>query len=201
VTEFAQDIVMVLEKECLSSLHVIGLSLGGMIAMELAGLMPTQVLSLTIVNSSAAKTHPLRLSPAGMLKLGKMGIQRSPEKRTEVELTALTTLDQSSARYQSVFDSFVTFEKTEPVDAKNVALQLKAAIGFELEPIKKNITMPLLVLYSSKDAFVPNKNSLGLQQQLPHATLRCIEGKGHELMVEDPHGVAYIFDKHATSKQ
>ena len=200
-SDFAQDIMLVLEKENIEDLHVVGLSLGGMIALELAGLIPTQVKSLTIVNSSAANTHHMRISSKGLLKLGKMGLQRSVEMRTKVELQALTTLDEKSTRYKEVFDAFVEYEKMEPVKVQNVPLQLNAAIHFKLEPIRQNIKMPLLVLYSSHDAFVPNQNSFGLQKKLPQATVRCIEGKGHELMIEDPEGVSRLIDEHTATAQ
>lgn len=196
VKDFATDVHRILEKENISEVHLIGLSLGGMIALELAGQIPDQIRSVVAVNSSAAWTYPLRLSPKGFLSLSAMSLRRQVSARTKLEISALTTLTRKDARYTGVLEALVDIEKRFPVKPVNVASQLAAALSFQLAPIKTRLNMPILILYSSRDTFVPIENSFKLQQILPHAILRCIEGKGHELMIDAPEQVASVIDEH-----
>lgn len=191
---FAKDIMDVMNECSIESVHAVGLSLGGMIVLQLASQYPDRVTSLTVVNSSAAKTHPLRMSTKGIGKLLKMGMKKSPEARTQVELNALTSLPPDSKRYKEIFEKFVAIEKEEPVDPKNVALQFGAALRFSLEDLKKSILQPCTIVYADHDQFVPNQNSLGLQKDLTHAVVRCISGAGHELMVEKPSELVEIIN-------
>lgn len=183
---FAQDIVNVMNECSVKQVHAVGLSLGGMIALQLAGQFPDRVTSMSIINSSAANTHPLRMSTKGIRKLLKMGFKKTAEARTKIELDALTSLEPDSARYMEIFKHFVAIEKAEPVNPKNVALQFGAALQFSLKDLRRYIHQPCVIIYADNDQFVPNQNSLGLQKNLPHAVVRCISGAGHELMVEKP---------------
>jgi len=199
VRDFAVDIDKILRKEKITEFHIIGLSLGGMIANELAAIENRRVRSLTIVNSSSANTVLLRLSTVGLLRLGQMGAAaRNIRKRSTIEVKALLNYREDNPKFEPLLERLIEIEKLEPVKIQNVNSQINAARRFNLKRISKNIECPTQIVYSDADKFVPNKNSFSLHKLLPHSELKCIKGHGHELMMSAPQEVAKVFEELAS---
>lgn len=201
VADYADDIDQVLKRENISKFHIIGLSLGGMIANSLAALDASRVQTLTIVNSSTAKSYMMRLSSGGFLKLLKMGLQKNPRRRSATELNVLLNMDENHHKWENYLDRLEEIEREEPVKVANVNAQINAAMRFNLNRIAKNITCPVLILYSDQDQFVPNRNSFAVHQRLNHGVRKCLKGHGHELMMSAPEEVASEFADFAKAKR
>ena len=58
LTDMALDAAAVLDAAQVTQAHVVGVSMGGMIAQVLAALLPQRVLSLTSIMSSSGNPHP-----------------------------------------------------------------------------------------------------------------------------------------------
>jgi pimeloyl-ACP methyl ester carboxylesterase len=181
--DMALDAIGVLDALQIDSAHIVGVSMGGMIAQRVALAAPSRVLSLTsIMSSSGARGLP-QAKPAAFRAL----LSRP-----------------KSADLEAVADYYVNFFKiigspsfpTDPVETREriltglkrnyhpqgtmrqmMAIAADAKRHFELA----NITCPTLVIHGEHDPLVPHGNGVDTAKRITGAQLVSIDGMGHDL--------------------
>jgi pimeloyl-ACP methyl ester carboxylesterase len=182
LTDMADDAARLLGELDLAPAHVIGASMGGMIAQTLAAQRPERVLSLTSIMSNTGalsngqpmlRLYPffLRRPGAGrdayvahferlFAAIGSRGLPREPE-----EIRELATL---------------SYERDH--DAAGPGRQLAAIIASgdrtaELREIKA----PTLVVHGSADPLVRPSGGRATARAIKGAKLKMVQGMGHDL--------------------
>lgn len=183
VDDLASDVVSVLNALDVDRAHVVGLSLGGMIALALGYHHPSRIQSLTIINSSIAGTGKTRLSPTAGIRLALEGL--SPSRRHNLLAKYLLANISLNAK-REVIKQWHDIEKQEPTSLSGVLAQLWAAQRFQPEKKLPLIQNPTLVLGATDDAFVPLQNSKIIHDLIPQSQFRTIDGGGHEVTVDSP---------------
>ncbi|MEY2935821.1 MAG: hypothetical protein RL033_6570 [Pseudomonadota bacterium] len=176
---------------------VIGLSLGGMVALELAWLWPERIAHTLVINASANIT-PLasRLVPAALWGLGGTLLAREPALR-EARVLALTSALPSSRRDE------IALQATAFAAPRRLALlsQLCAAARF-FPPSPRSVRPPLSFLGSRHDRLVSVVCSRDLARRYG-APYEEHPWAGHDLTLDDPDWVcarvARIRAEHATA--
>eukprot|EP00877_Chromochloris_zofingiensis_P007062 jgi/Chrzof1/2609/Cz11g22100.t1 len=82
----AQDVLQVMNHLGWSKAHVVGFSMGGMIATKLAVLSPSRVLSLTLISTSAGGWQIVPHTFKGLRRALKMVTAKSPEEQADATL-------------------------------------------------------------------------------------------------------------------
>ena len=82
MADLASDVVLILRTERIDSAHIVGTSLGGMVALEFAANHPEMTKSVTAINTSVGRSGHRRLSWGAsntLIRAAKIGDKMSPE--------------------------------------------------------------------------------------------------------------------------
>ena len=179
VPTFAADIVGLLDGLDVTAVHVVGLSMGGMIGFQMAVDYPERVKSLTVINSGPELVahswkerlfiwqRKLLLNTLSMEKIGQaIGGRLFPEPE--------------QAAYKEMFVAeFVKNDKAAYKAATN------ALFGWSVRDRIGRIQCPVLVLASDQD-YTPVSAKEAYVAEIPHARLVVIENSRHAAPIDQP---------------
>jgi pimeloyl-ACP methyl ester carboxylesterase len=167
----------------IESAHVVGLSLGGMIAQCMALLQPARVRSLGILMSApgeiwaavptvaalrALMTRPDSLTREGVIEHFSRTwrlLGAAPHRTPDARLRELATL---------------SFERG--MSGRGFARQFGAIMAAPPRTRRlRTLRIPTLVLHGAQDPLIPNLAGRLIASQIRGARLSIIEGMGHEL--------------------
>ncbi len=175
IEAMAQDVMAVLEAEGIARVHVLGLSLGGCVSLQLALAAPERVERLVLVNTFA------RLRHQGMWRRRLARLRRA---------TLGTMDDLARLVAQSLFDDPVAqmqaWDRLRRNDLGVIRRCMMAVARFDVREQLPRLTAPTLVLIGDRDRTVPRLCADELVAGLPCARLQVIPGAGHALPYEQP---------------
>jgi len=181
MADMADDACAVLDALGVERAHVVGSSLGGMVAQALALRHPRRVRSLTLAASSPGVTSiPSHPSLAYHLLAAR---SRSIAARTR-HLNAIlhgpaTIVDHPERLDESV--GGLGFPS-----GAGVRRQLRAALRWSGLHRLRRIGVPTLVLHGSHDRLVPAVNARLMARLIPEARLHLLERAGHFFITDAP---------------
>jgi pimeloyl-ACP methyl ester carboxylesterase len=175
VAELAGDAVQVLDEAGVERAHVLGTSLGGMVAQELALSAPERVdrLVLACTTPGGEESFPMPERTVQLLTGGatlRQFVENALAEEPDVELVE-RILRHREATAQS-------FE----------AWSAQAAAGATFDALDRieQIEAPTLVLHGTEDAVVDSRNSALLGLRIPDARVELFPGGGHLFFWEQP---------------
>jgi pimeloyl-ACP methyl ester carboxylesterase len=184
LVDMARDVVALLDHLGIARAHVVGASMGGMIAQILAGSEPQRVASLAIIMSSTGK--PFSRLPAWRvirLAFGGPGDDASDEEKLAFEVRNVAVFngpnflppeDELRNRVRRLAE-----RSSYPA---GMLRQFDAVLGTgSLLAYSKAITAPTVVLHGSHDPMVRPRNGRGVAAAIPGARFVVIDGMGHDL--------------------
>lgn len=168
--------------------YLLGMSLGGMLALKWAEMYPREVKGLVVINSSIAQlpiTH--RVQPRAWHYFLKILRTSNVAKKEELVLQLTSNLRlQDSKEKQSILNEWVPIAQERPVSALSAARQVLAASRFWLGA--KSIHAPVLILVGAKDQLALPEGSR-LIQLLTGGTKRVHPSAGHDITLDDKNWV------------
>ena len=168
VDTLAADFEAVLADAGVSSVHVVGAGLGGMVAMRYAreyDRARSLALLCTSANGDDIDTDTLRGLHPG----------RRDEKTLRASLSGAFSPAFLDARPDLV-DDIVGWRREEDADRDAVAAQIEAMSGFEAGPLYE-LTLPTLVCWGIDDPVLPASAAKRLATDLPRGTGESVEGR------------------------
>ncbi|MBD3229693.1 MAG: alpha/beta fold hydrolase [Candidatus Lokiarchaeota archaeon] len=163
-----------------SKLHLVGISMGGMIAQHYALTYPDEVKTLSLL----ATTAKVDVKP--LIDNIKMMKDFDEEKRMNSLLPVLFSrsfvkkIKQDPLLYEMLKDDFLT-DPTRIIDYIN---QSKAIEKHDTVDQLSEIKVPTLLIVGTKDILLPKNHSKLLHEKIPNSRLEIIEGAGHALSIE-----------------
>jgi pimeloyl-ACP methyl ester carboxylesterase len=178
IRDLADDAARVLTDAGAGQADVFGISMGGMIAQELALRHPDRVRRLVLGATFAShrRSHKPRLSVAGDLALALLLTHR-PRR-----VARLLVSDEHFARFPNGLAGWVARARVAPV--RTVSRQIAAITRHETESRLPALRAPTLVLSGDRDRMVPVENSRRLAGLIPGARLVEFPGAGHAFPFE-----------------
>jgi pimeloyl-ACP methyl ester carboxylesterase len=168
-------------------IDVVGHSLGGMIALELAHRSPERVRRLVLCNT--APGLPLLLSPNPLAYAAVFTPLRS-------RLLVSAAAGGRTARDPALTEKMAS-NRTDRPSWTGLLRQLYAAPGWSSWPWLHRIQHQTLVVVGSEDPLILPANSRLLAWRMPNATLRTVPGGGHLLSLDQPEAFAQLIDEFA----
>jgi pimeloyl-ACP methyl ester carboxylesterase len=188
IDEFADDVAHVISREAPSGAHVIGVSLGGMIALSLAAMKPQVVASLMLVNSSVAAAQLSRISGRAIMAIGSILVgSKHGYERLAKTLLGPETPNEKSAQMAGAWAAIDA--GTRPAYS-NFWAQLMAARKFGGLTEMASVSCPVTVVKSEKDLFVDPANSEFIHKHVKGSVILNHATAGHELGFDDPEWLA-----------
>jgi pimeloyl-ACP methyl ester carboxylesterase len=183
LADMAADAAAVLDAAGRDAAHIVGISMGGMIAQEFAAVWPARALSLVSIMSSTGNPALPPSSPAAMAVLTAR--PSDPADADFIAETVARALVIGSPAYPWPEGALAARARAEADRAFNppgVARQM-AAIRSSGDRRGKlaAITAPTVVLHGADDPLVPVEGGRDTAASISGAELRVIDGMGHDL--------------------
>jgi 3-oxoadipate enol-lactonase len=187
VADLAGDVVAVLDRAGLARAHLMGASLGGMVAQELAIEHAERVDRLVLACTTPGWPYAYPM-PAPSTRLMTATRTQAPEvalrRHVENSLSAGTV-----ARRPELVERLVRHQRGRPVRPDSFAALAAAGGGYSGGLRQQRIQARTLVLHGDADRVVDPRNSALLAQRIPGARQLTLPGLGHLFFWEDPAAV------------
>jgi 3-oxoadipate enol-lactonase len=188
VADMAGDVVAVLDDAGIRRAHVMGVSLGGMMAQELAAAHPERVDGLVLVSTMPGWPFAFPM-PAASMRL--LAATRSMSSEVAARRNAENVLSASTIERQpEVVDRLVELQRSRPADSRAVAAQAAAGARYAGRRQHARIRARTLVVQGTADTVVGPANGKLLANRIPGAQLVIFPDLGHLLFWQDPDGFA-----------
>jgi 3-oxoadipate enol-lactonase len=182
VADLAAETVALLEHLRIKKAHVLGTSLGGFVAQELALVRPELVDRLVLVGTSYGRGGPESMSAwalADMIGLPSLNAEKAVRRGLEA-----ATSEAYRAQRPEEFEQIVSWRLADSPSLSVYYDQLRAGARFDISRDVGRITSPTLVIHGSEDRFVPAANAVALAEEIPGAKLRVLDDAGHLVFIE-----------------
>lgn len=183
--DMADDTLALMDALNINQAHLVGASMGGMIAQSIALKSPTRVSSLTsIMSTTGNRSLPKakkRISAKLLKPLAK-----------ELDLYVAQSLDVWKVLHGDHFP--YDYERIEKVvresrqrgfNPQGVARQLSAIIDSPDRTLGlQKLNIPSLIIHGDIDPLVPVQCGIATAEAIPGSTLKILEGMGHTLPMQ-----------------
>lgn len=175
----AADLRGLVETLGVEQFHLLGLSMGGLIALRFYSLWPERVRSLILSGSyaKAGEESRLRLA-AAKAALKKISMRTWGEQYAAATLVPTTPRDVHAA----LADAIGRMDPSEYLQA------YEAIVHEDITPILSRVAVPTLVLVGELDSRTPLPFSQRLAQGIPSSRLHVIPRAGHLANLDNPEG-------------
>jgi len=184
LADMARDTIGLLEALKLERAHVVGISMGGMIAQHVAAIVPDRVLSLTAIMTSTG--NPKLPRPSGDVM--RAMIRRGPPPTTRDAIIA-----QSVATFGVIgtpgedhntngMRDRIARSYDRNFNPAGVLRQMSAIVASgDFRKHTRSVKAPTLVVHGSKDPLVPVEAGRDVAKLIHGARLEIIEDMGHDV--------------------
>jgi pimeloyl-ACP methyl ester carboxylesterase len=191
----ADDAAALLDALGIETAHVLGISMGGMIAQELALARPELVRTLTLGCTYCGGPGSSLAAPEVIQRLSESmsSGDRARAIRTSWEINvspAMAADEQAYARFTSIVDQ-------RAVALPVIMAQMQAVASHDTSARLPGISSPTLVVHGTEDQLLPTDNGRLIASLIPRARLEIMQGVGHLFFWERPQRSAELIRSHA----
>jgi 3-oxoadipate enol-lactonase len=176
---FADDTAAFIRALGIAPAHVVGISMGGMIAFQLAVDAPDLVRSLVIVNSGPAM--PIRTVAQRMMIWTRVAIVRLRGMRKMGEVLAARLLPKPE--HAALRAAFI--ERWAANDPRAYLSALRGLVNWGVMDRLSELTCPVLVLTADQD-YTPIAFKQAYTALMKHAELVVVDDARHFMPIEQP---------------
>jgi len=181
---FAADTVGLLDALEIQKAHVLGISMGGLIAQQVAISYPEKVRSLILVATHFGGPNIVPMYDRNLALLSAIPTETiSKEQAREMRYRA-TFSEEFLSENRDVLDKIDVWAEKHPTPLFAQIHQATAVGDFDGEDDVKNIAAPTLIIHGDNDKAVPVENGKLLDSSIPHSRLSLIEGASHFSIIE-----------------
>ncbi len=185
VTDLAQDIIQLLDHLGTGPVVVCGLSLGGMVAMQMALDQPDRVAGIVIANSRSSFTDPETTAMVDTWT-GLFLQEDGPLKRLHATWPALVNESfRGSDSGHAAFHAWARVLAT--VEGSSLCHVAKGMTTFDLRPRLGSIRAPSLIVSGECDRLFRPEFGEEISRGIAGSTYSAIPGAGHLSSLDSPH--------------
>jgi len=186
LSDMAKDVVGLMDALGIASAHIVGASMGGMIAQTLAIEHPSRVRSLTSIMSTTGNPALPQATPEAMAVLLSPQVE-GREANIERAVTAFRVIGSPGFPFDEAgLRDIIARSYDRGFHPDGVARQIAAIFASgNRKPLLAALRVPTLVLHGKNDCLVAYEGGVDTAEAIAGARLVGIDGMGHDL----PRGV------------
>ncbi|TMK42649.1 MAG: alpha/beta fold hydrolase [Actinobacteria bacterium] len=199
IAQLADDAAALMAQLGWDSAHVVGISMGGMVAQELAVRHPERLRSLTLGCTYAGGAEQRLTEPAVITEL--MQSWSSGDREQAIRAGFAVNV---SARYAAEPEHYAGFRRIAlalPVAIPVIMEQMRAISGHDTSQRLGEVRVPTLVIHGTEDRMLPAENARWIASAIPGARLELMDGVGHLFFWERPAQSAALIGEIAAAAQ
>ncbi len=196
IAEMAQDAAGLLEALSIESAHVLGISMGGMIAQELALAHPERVRTLALGCTYCGGEGSALTSPEVMQRIAESLLSGDRERalRTAFEVNVSRAAEAANP---ALFQQSLAIAARRAVAVPVIMAQVQACTAHDTYERLPRLEMPTLVVHGTEDLMLPVQNANVIASRVPGARLEIFDRAGHLFFWEQPQRSAALVREHA----
>ena len=194
ISQLAADAAGLIRALELDSVHLLGISMGGMVAQELVLADPQLVRTLTLgctycggPGSSYGSAVRDRLSEA----------MASGDRVRALRAAYELNLSPAAAADPELWERFQSIAAERAVAVPVIMAQLAACMQHDTHERLPGVSASTLVIHGSADELIPVQNASLIASLIPGARLEIMDGVGHLFFWEEPARSAELLRSHA----
>jgi pimeloyl-ACP methyl ester carboxylesterase len=183
LSDMADDAVGILKALGIGQAHIVGASMGGMIAQLVAANHPGVTRSVTSIMSTTGRRDLPAAKPEAMAAL--MTPPTSTEREDRIKRTISTFRIIGSPGYPATDAEIRAFAEREtdrvPYEPTGIARQMAAIVAAPpRNDLLRYVRAPALVIHGADDPLVPVDGGKDTAASIPGAELEIVPGMGHD---------------------
>jgi pimeloyl-ACP methyl ester carboxylesterase len=195
IADLAEDAAGLLDALEIEDAHVLGISMGGMVAQELALRHPGRIRTLALGCTYPGGAEAQLTDPAVMRRLGEAISSGYRERALRIGYEA--NVSEAFAGDSANYGPFLQMATQLPVALEVLMLQLQAIQAHDAAQRLAGIHAPTLVVHGTEDRMLPVVNGKLIARLIPGARLELLHGVGHMFWWEQPQRSAELVREHA----
>ncbi len=180
--QMAADAVALLDSLSVPRAHVLGTSLGGMVAQEMAINHPERIDALVLACTRAKPVDARRLAGEAQRALAMAELPAGAREAYGMPWSYTTSFIQDPERVQGRIR--LAIADPYPIGRVGYLRQLDAVLAHDTLGRLDRISARTLVLVGAEDILTPPAESEVLARDIPNATLRVLQRGGHAFSAE-----------------
>jgi pimeloyl-ACP methyl ester carboxylesterase len=197
IAEMAADALALLDRLEIERAHVFGISMGGMIAQELALAAPERLRTLTIGCSYCGGPGSALMDPADFAALAEAQASGSQDRVFEAMYELNLSPGFRAERGEAGYREFVAMASSVPARRRTIELQVQAILGHDTSARLPSLNVPSLVIHGTADRVLGYANGPLIDSLLPDSRLETLDEVGHMFWWEQPERSAALLRAHA----
>ena len=191
----AADAAGLLDALGIERAHVLGISMGGMIAQELALAHPDRIRSLTLGCTYCGGPGSQLMDPNDFRSLAEAMASGDRDRvhRAMWELNLSPVFREDEGRYAE----FVEMANALPARRETIGFQLQAIAAHDTSARLAGLEPPTLVVHGTEDRVLGVANGRMIAPLIPGARLEILDGIGHMFWWEQHEHAAELIREHA----
>jgi len=197
IADLAGDTLGLLDALEVDRAHVLGISMGCMVAQELALRAPARVITLTLGGTSPGGTQAKATSQEVVQELTAAVFSGDKDwmLRTGYEIVVSPEFAADPANYAA----FSEAARQHPAELQLLMSQYAAVNGHDVYARLRAISVPTLVIHGTADRMLEATNGDLIASLIPDARLELFDGVGHLFYLERPEESARLVRQHAAA--
>ncbi len=195
IREMAQDAAGLLAALELDSAHVLGFSMGGMLAQELALAAPERIRSLTLGCTYCGGEGSSLTSPEVLQRMAEA--RTSGDRERAIRASWEANVSAGFAADADAYEAFRTRSLERRVAIPVIVAQVQAIAAHDTYARLPGLTMPTLVVHGTADEIFAVSNGRLVAARIPGASLEILDRVGHLFFLEEPQRSAELVREHA----
>jgi 3-oxoadipate enol-lactonase len=183
IADLADDGAFVLSALEVQRAHVVGISLGGFVALQMALRHPERVEKLVLVSTSAGGSARIPPSPEQMAQMRQRVLEVQEVGERMQRALAMVTAPGYFESHPEDWDRIAEWARYRPMGQEAFIRQGQAALTHDVSGQLDHIQAPTLVVHGELDAEVP-ENGRYLAEHIPGAKFLLYPNTGHLVDLE-----------------
>jgi pimeloyl-ACP methyl ester carboxylesterase len=195
IAQLADDATGLLAALEVESAHVLGISMGGMVAQELALRHPERVRTLTLGCTYCGGEGSALTPEDVMLRLA--GGMRSGDRERAIRTAWEVNVSPGFAANEDAYGRFLEIGRRRAVSVEVIMEQVRAIVEHDTSARLPRIAQPTLVVHGTLDQMIPVQNGHMIAGLIGGSRLEIYDGVGHLFVWERPESSAELIRAHA----